>query len=164
MNRKGYTLIEIMLVVAIMGTIASVAPLFFTRVYELFTMTSTKMEIQRDVRAALDIINKNLRQASIDSITIDKESSLQPPYSKISFRKAGGSMTMSYYQEGNKLIMGRDGAARTLTENLSFISFTFPQSDDMSIISISLTVEKRAARGQKKAIHVAIEKVRIMNE
>lgn len=164
MNKKGYSLVEIMIVVAIIGLIASIAPVFFSKVYEFLTVSETQMTIQRDSRTALDIINRNLRQATISSIIVDRKSSDQPPYSRISFSKVNDVVEISYYQEGSKLMMKTDSRIKTLTENLGYLSFSFPRTDDLSIISVSMTVQKITSRGRKKAIHVAIEKIRIMND
>lgn len=165
MNKKGYTFAEVMITVAILGIVASTAPVFFSQVITFFTLSNAKMVIQRDARAVLDIINRNLRQASAESITIDRLSSDELPYSRITFTKEGDSDSISYYQQGKYLMMEVGSMLpKRLCENLRYLAFTFPRTDDMSILSVSLTVEKVAVRGQTKAIHVAIEKVRIMNE
>lgn len=165
MNKKGYTFAEVLITVAILGIVASIAPVFFNNMISFFTLTSSKMEIQRDARAVLDIMNRNLRQASIESVTVDRLSSDELPYSRITFTKVDETNSISYYQEGKDLMMDVGSMLpKKLCGNLRYLSFTFPRTDDLSIISVSLTVEKLAIRGQKKAIHVAIEKVRIMND
>lgn len=165
MNKKGYTFAEVMITVAILGIVASIAPVFFNNVISFFTLASSKMEIQRDARAVLDIMNRNLRQASIESVTVDRLSSAELPYSRVTFTKVDETDSISYYQEGKNLMMDVGSMLpKKLCGNLRYLSFTFPRTDDLSIISVSLTVEKRAIRGAKKAIHVAIEKVRIMND
>jgi prepilin-type N-terminal cleavage/methylation domain-containing protein len=163
-NIKGYSIIEIMVTVAILGTIASIAPMVFTKVYDFFKLSETKMVIQRDTRASLDIINRSLRQAEKSSIMIDSLSG-QPPCSRIRFKKINDTAYRSFYQQGTTL-MESYGATRAIkrADNLRFLAFSFPRSDDQDIISVSMTMEKVTTKGATKAIHVAIEKVRVMNE
>jgi hypothetical protein len=109
----------------------------------------------------LGLVNRNLRQAIGNSIVISERSG-QPPYSMITFTKQQGD-TMSFYQNNNKLVMTSGTMTKTLSSNLRYVAFSFPMSDDMSIISISLTMEKATFKGKSKAMHLAVEKVRIMN-
>ena len=70
---------------------------------------------------------------------------------------------MSFYQSGVNLIMQAGTMTKTLSTNLRYIAFSFPMSDDMTIVSISLTMEEATFQGRKKAMHLAVEKVRVMN-
>jgi prepilin-type N-terminal cleavage/methylation domain-containing protein len=164
-NNKGYSLVEIMLVVAVLGIISSIAPVLLTKTFEFFTLTTAKTTIQRDLRASMEMINKNLRQASAATIIIDQYSTDQPPCSRITFTKQNETTSYVFYQLGNKLMMGRGVvAAKKLCDNVRFISFTFPHSNDLTICSVAMTLEIQTYKGKSKAIHIAIEKVRIMNE
>lgn len=162
-SQKGFTLIEIMITVAILGVIASIAPDMFVKFYDFFFLSEARTVIQRDTRAALDLMNRNLRQATETSITIDSATG-QPPYSRVRFTKYGETTQRAYYQQGSQLMETAGTATKKVCDNLRYLSFTFPKSDDLGIISVSMTLEKIASKGQRKAIHVAIEKVRVMNE
>ena len=70
---------------------------------------------------------------------------------------------MTYYQSGNKLIQVGGTAASTLSGHLRYLAFTFPHSDDMTIVSVSVTLEEAIYEGQTKALHVASERVQVMN-
>ena len=50
-----------------------------------------------------------------------------------------------------------------ITGNLRYIAFTYPRSDDPTIISVAVTMEKATYEGGTKALELSIEKVRIMN-
>lgn len=163
LNMRGFTLPEVMVTVAILGAIATLTPDLFNKFFDFFYLSEARTTIQRDTRKALDLMNRNLRQAYIGSLIVDQATG-QPPYSRVQFIKVGESTLRSYYQSGNKLMEGTGSDSRMICENVRFLSFTFPKSDDLSIMSVSMTLEKIAARGTKKAIHVAIEKVRVMNE
>ena len=59
--------------------------------------------------------------------------------------------------------MQTGSAARQISDGLRYIAFTFPMSDDMGIVSVSLTMEKETFQGRSKAMHLAVEKIRVMN-
>lgn len=161
-NKKGMTMVELIITIAILGIIFSLGPLIFITVNRFYYLNRSRMEVQKDARILLSLVNRNLRQAQKNSIVIDQVSG-QPPYSRISFTKIQGTQ-MSFYQNNNGLYMTAGSVSKKLSENLRYIAFTFPMSDDMGIISISLTMERATYEGMTKAMHLAVEKVRVMNE
>jgi len=165
-SRRGFTLMEMMIVVAIMGVLVVAAPKTFTRVYQFVQLMTARVEIQKNARGALANINRDQRQALADSIVIDSVSG-QPPHSRITVTKynsAGGTETMSYYQQGNQLFQARGGVTgKMIANNLRYIASTYPRTDDDTILSISITFEKATYEGGTKALQMAVEKVRIMN-
>lgn len=163
---RGYTLVEVMIVVAIIGIMALIGPRLFLGLTRYFRMNSARHEIQRDSRNVLEIINRNLRQAESGSLAVSQQTG-QPPYSKISFDKfitTSTARSMSFYQSGETLYQVDNGSTRALCGNLRYIAFSYPRTDDATIISISLTLEKATFEGKSKALHLAVEKVRIMND
>ena len=160
-NKKGYTLTEMMIAVAILGIVMGTAPAIFLQVQRFNRIYEAKNSIQRDVRTSIDAITRNLRQAYSSGVVIDSASG-QPPYSRISFQSVNGK-TYSYYQQGTNLFQTVDSATNRLSENLRYIAFTFPRSDDPHIISVSITMEKATFEMRTKALQLSIEKVRIMN-
>jgi len=90
-----------------------------------------------------------------------------PPHSRITFTRYkpnGSTEIVSYYQSGKKLYMSTDGAAgKKVADDLRYIAFTYPKSDDGYIISISVTFERATYEGATKALQMAVEKVRVMN-
>jgi hypothetical protein len=50
-----------------------------------------------------------------------------------------------------------------LSKNLVYIAFTFPHTDDPTIVSVSLTMGKSIQLGKKKVLELTIQKVRVMN-
>ena len=60
--------------------------------------------------------------------------------------------------------MSTNGAAgKKVADDLRYIAFTYPKSDDGYIISISVTFERATYEGATKALQMAVEKVRVMN-
>ena len=158
---RGYTLMEMMLVVAILGTMISVGSTLLIQIQNFFLMTTARAEVQRDARASLDTINRFLRQAMYGTILIDTPGG-GGPYSRISFSHVDGR-SFSFYQSGNQLIQKVNGETTIISRNLIYIAFTFPRTDDPTIVSVSMTMGKNIQLGQRKFLELTIQKVRIMN-
>ncbi len=160
-KRGGYSLIELMMAVAIIGILATVGPTLLISLQNFFLMTSARYEIQRDGRVMLDTVNRYLRQAVSSTVVIDTPSG-QGPYSRVRFRHVDGRY-MEFHQTGSKLIQVIDNATTTVSSNLIYIAFTYPRTDDPSIISVSITMGKSIQLGRRKVLELTIQKVRIMN-
>ena len=152
---------EVLVVVAIMGILFTIGPGLFMQTHKFFVLNRTRIELQREARTALSLINRNLRQAQISTITIDQVSG-QPYYSRIEFTKIDGGW-QQYYQKGMYLYMVTN-STKTLTENLRYLAFAPMHSDELNIISVSLTLEEKIYDNRTKALHMASEKVMVMNE
>ncbi len=164
-RRRGYTLMELMVTVAILGTVVTVAGPLFLQTTNFWRLTSARYTIQRDVRTSLDTINRFTRQAQSGTVVIDSAPG-QPPCSRLQFEyeNAFGSVVpVSFYQQGKKLYMNNNGNVSMLSDSLAYIAFTYPRTDDTSIISVALTMQSPTYRGGKKALQLSIQKVRIMN-
>ena len=164
---QGYTLTEAMLVIAILGTVLGLGGTLMIQAQRYIRLNLARTEIQRESRATLSNINRELRQALASTVVIDQVTG-QPPQSRITFQhyKTDGSLqTVSYYQQGSKLYMklGSSGTGKIMGLPLRFLAFTYPQTDNDGIVSVSLTYESATYQGQTKALQMAVEKVRIMN-
>ncbi|MDE1977165.1 MAG: type II secretion system protein [Elusimicrobia bacterium] len=160
-RRLGYTLAEMMLVVAIVGIVASTGAYLLMHLNDFYQLTQANNDIERDARQCLDTMNRYIRQAEDLSITISTPAN-GGPYSRIDFTTADGR-SMAFYQSGDELIQVIGNTATVMSKHLAYIAFTFPQSDDPSIVSVSLTMGETIQRGQKKVLELTIEKVRVMN-
>ncbi len=164
---KGYTLMEMMVVVGVMGIVVLAAPRLFSGVYRFTQLAVARAEIQKNARASLSNLNRGLRQARADSVVVDQVAG-QPPHSRIAFTRYkpdGSTEAVSYYQTGKTLYISvGGGGGKKVADNLRYIAFTYPKTDDAYIISISLTFEKSTYEGGAKALQMAVEKVRIMNQ
>lgn len=161
-KRKGYTVTEMMMAVAIVGILFGVGAPILNQATKNFMMSTARMELQTEARSIMYLITRNLRQAKNSTITISRYNSSQPYYSKITFTKQDGKQ-YSFYQNNKQLVMQFGSMNRVLSNNLRYLAFTFPETSDMEIISISMTLQKNIYEGQKKALHMASEKVRVMN-
>lgn len=160
-QRLGYTLTEMMIVVAIMGIVSSTGPLLLTQLQNFYLMTTARNEIERDARASLDTINRYLRQARDSTIVIDTPSG-QGPYSRIRFTHIDGR-SMEFRQSGANLMQVIGNNTSTISRNVVYIAFTFPRTDDPTIVSVSMTMGKSIQLGRRKVLELTIQKVRVMN-
>lgn len=165
-DRKGYTVTELMLTVAILGILGSVAAPLLRNMTNFWRQTSARSDIQRDVRKSLDLINRFLRQARQGTVQIDQLSG-QPPYSRITFQTIQ-TQNLVFWQEGNELKMtlssGTATSTSVLSDKVGYIAFTYPRTDDISIVSVAITMQASTYLGAKKALQLSIEKVRVMNK
>jgi prepilin-type N-terminal cleavage/methylation domain-containing protein len=164
-KRKGYTLMEMMMTVAIMGIVMGIAAPLMLQMTNFWRLTSARYAIQRDVRTSLDTINRFTRQAQSATVVIDNASG-QPPFSRIRYNYTNtdeNTVVVSIYQDGKKLYINNNGSISMLSDSLAYIAFTYPRTDDISIISVAMTMQSPTYRGGKKALQLSIQKVRVMN-
>jgi prepilin-type N-terminal cleavage/methylation domain-containing protein len=159
-NRAGVTLAELLMVVAIIGIIILIVPRLLTQGVRFYLLHNAKIEIQRDARAGLDLVNRFLRQAESSTVVIDQATG-QPPYSRIRFTGIDGQ-NYKFYQQGTNLYQVARSSS-VISKNLRYIAFTYPRYDDPSIISVAMTMERATYQGGTKALELSIEKVRVMN-
>jgi len=157
---RGMTLTEVMMSVAIVGIIGVALTTLFLKWLQFWQVSRVNSEIQADARTCLELIDRNLRQATSTSVVVDAYSTAQPPYSRISFQKAGNPII--YYQNGQKLYEVAD-STRAISETLRCIQFVYPQTVDGSIINVGITMEKKIYGTNTRVIQMSIQKVRIMN-
>jgi len=159
-------LVELMIIVALIGILMSVGPNLLLNIFRFWRMQIARVDVNQNARKSLDLVNRTLRQSSASTITVSNRPS-QPPYSWIQFtvNKGTGPVVGNYgfYQEGKNLQYMKDGSTSTLADNLRYLAFTYPQSDDTDIIAVAMTFEEATYAGQTKALQLSIEKVRVMN-
>jgi prepilin-type N-terminal cleavage/methylation domain-containing protein len=160
-SRAGYTLTELMIVVAILGSVSTVGPLLLTQLQNFYLMNTARGEIGRDARTSLDFINRMLRQAVDGTIVIDTPSG-QGPYSRIRMRHVDGRY-LEFRQSGSDLLAVVGNNTSVLSKNLIYVAFTFPRSEDPTIVSVSLTMGKSIQLGRRKVLELTIQQVRVMN-
>jgi len=161
---KGVTLVELMITAAVLGILALAIPRLIINLYRFFSINIGRAEIQRDARISLDLMNRKIRQARASTVVVARYDTNQPYYSQVTFDTLTVS-TVTFWQQGQELKMKEGtGAARKLADNLRYLAFTYGETDNDHIMSISVTFEKTVYAGKSKALQMAVEKVRIMNE
>ncbi|MEF3279830.1 MAG: prepilin-type N-terminal cleavage/methylation domain-containing protein [Elusimicrobiota bacterium] len=163
MKRKAFTLTELMGVVAIIGILIATGVPVLNTINQNIMMSKTRLSLQQDARNIMFLITRVLREAQASSISISRQSSNEPFYSKITFSTIDGR-NYQFYQSGRDLMMIEGTKTMRLTSDLRYLAFVFPESSNMEILSVSITLEKDLFSAKKKALHMASEKVRIMND
>jgi prepilin-type N-terminal cleavage/methylation domain-containing protein len=161
-RRAGYSLVEVMMAVAILGIISTVGATMMLNANRYFILTKTRNDLQKEARAALYVMTRELRQGQANTIIIDRLSNTQPFYSRIRFTTMSGVAT-TYEQSGNKLIMIQGAHSNTLSTHVQYMAFTFPRSDLLSILGVSMTLQENIFQGRTKALHMASQQVQVMN-
>lgn len=162
-RRRGYTLVELLVVSAILAVVISMGSTLFVRINTFTRISVGKIETQRDVRNLMTLITREMRRALASKITLTRADATQPPYSKITFQNYLGE-TVSIWQSGRTLTLQKNGTTTFLSKNLRSLLFYFPSSDDMSLVSILLTMEKSDGTGRTQSLQLGGETVRILNE
>jgi len=157
----GISLVELMVVTAAISVLAIGLTSMMLNIMKFNRLNAVRINLQRDARGIMEIVTRSLRQAQSSTIVIDTVAG-QPPYSRITFTKAQGNV-VRYFQQGPRFIMQDGAVTRVLANNLRYLSFALPRTDDLTIVSVELTLEEAVDIMQKKALHMASEKVRIMN-
>jgi hypothetical protein len=111
----------------------------------------------------MSLITRVLKEATASSIVITRHNSSQMFYSKIKFSTIDGK-NYEFYQDGKNLVMKDGNITRVLSSDLRYLAFTLTESSDLYIVSISMTLERYLFSGKRKALHMASEKVMVMND
>ena len=156
--RRGFTLVEILVALAILGFVIAGAATFFTKMYDLWMINTYQTDIQQNARIAMDEMTKYIRQASsptiTNSIVIDRYDISESAGSLIRFHLLDGS-TIQYYQHSNQLYRnwtaaGGTSAETKMSDNLIGLYFIKENAqggaDDYSIHIATLTLQKGQQR------------------
>jgi type II secretory pathway pseudopilin PulG len=165
-SRAGYTLVEALLTVAVLGILFGLGANLLMSVNRYFLTTRTRLDLQRQARSMMYVMTREIRQAQNSTIVIDRLNISQPPCSRITFTKPNGTV-VSYWQNGNQLqtstITGGKTFTSTLSTSMGYLAFTVPRSDDMTIMSLSMTLQELTFQGQVKSLHTASQQIQVMN-
>jgi len=161
-HRRGVTLVEVLIAISILGVVFALGPSILTNITRFSRLSRARLETQRNARDGLNQINQSLRQAEASSIVISNETS-QSPFSSITFNTVDGR-TIKFFQKGDDLNFVQNGSTVAVADGLRYIAFSYPRTDNSKIVSVSVTFEKDTYQGGTKALQMAIEKVRIMND
>src|SRR3989339_1963559 len=82
---RGISLTELMVSVGILGLLVSVVGVFLINGIKFSRLSTSRGEIQRDARACIDLINRNLRQGQASTVTISRFDGSQPVCSMVAF-------------------------------------------------------------------------------
>lgn len=158
MGKKGFTLVEILVSVAIFAILIAAVSTVFLVGESSWQTNSVRMELQQELRKAMDWMKNDLRQTRDSAITGGPVVADGQPYTSITFYLpngvSGGSITWN--TDTTQFILGGtdnnqlqriEGAdTRVLALNIETLEFT-RQAATSGIIEVLLAAEKDTIKG-----------------
>lgn len=158
---RGSAFPEAILTVFLLFLVALMGAPLLTHGTRLFFLNRTRVEMGRQARDLLSHLVRNIRQARSASFVIDQIEG-QPYYSRIRFQRTDGALIV-FAQDGDAVKETVNGHPRDVAADVRFLTFFFPRSDDMTVVSVSMTLEKTTDRGRNRVLHVVSDKVRVLD-
>jgi len=123
-NKKGFSLIELMVVVVILGLIVLGLVTFFTGGARSWISGQSQLEAQRNARQAMDIMVREIREGesysgTTSSITVEIPALGLDPIHTVTYSLSGTTVS-------------RDGTP--LIDNVKKLEFTYPDASKIGII------------------------------
>lgn len=159
---SGFSLVEIMLFLAMVGILVLILPKFVLNFHRFFALNSTRLQLTGQSRDSLDGIERLISQGKASSVTVTRggptcsggvpcgagyplySTGNQTDFSAIQFNLgSAGNRQVSIWQDGRKLkILVEGSAEREFSNYLESIYFLYPDSSDDRTISVQLTLSK----------------------
>ncbi len=151
-NKKGFTLLELALVLAIFSIISAATFGFLTYARKSFYIGQGKVNLQHEVRKGLDEVVSNLREAKATTVSVPANGS---SYSTISFQTVDtiedegvdiGKVTFDEfpvaYSVNNSQLIKTQGATTTVIAN-DMLSIAFTRaSATPNVVNITINGRK----------------------
>jgi len=165
-KKKGFTLIELMVVVALLGILGYGIMKFFTNTYRIWWQASQQIDVQQKARAAMDEMTRFIRQARpVTGITVGEQAG-EDANTMITFTHIDGRQ-ISYYKSGDSLkrVVGV-GTATTdvIPEDLVSIYFILDSTMTPTQVDIStLAVQTPGIGGEQGSITFPRKRIFLRN-
>jgi len=158
-NEAGFTLVELLMAMAMISIIVGVTALLFTKSWELWKSAWTEMRVQQSARQVLERMAYEIRHARPGSVKIDSLTG-EANYSRIRFRHVG-TQRWTFYKQGYRLYSGRTsttlGAGVDWTSTTTFMAdgvealqFMFTNFQDVSVLDVGVTISQTSYQGRLK--------------
>jgi len=163
-REKGFTLIELALVVALLGILGYGIVMFFTNTFRNWWQASQQIDAQQKARVAMDEMTRFIRQARpVTGIVVGQQTG-EDVNSMITFTHIDGRQ-ISYYKSGDSLKRVVDGATtNAIPEDLVSIFFILDSTMTPSQLDIStFTVQTPGIGGQQGSITFPRKRIFLRN-
>ena len=160
-NHRGVTLVEVMTTVVIFSFILGICYALLISGSDSWETNSARIELQQELRKAMDWVSQDLRQAGSASITNVPADGTA--YTSITFRKSAGvsggnlvwdSSTTRYFLggTGGTQLLRQVGsqAASVIAQNIQSVQFS-RQASTANVVSVSLQTQKTTLRRKMMA-------------
>ena len=163
-KEKGFTLIELMVVVALLAVLGFGIVTFFTNTFKVWWQASQQIEAQQKARVAMDEMTRFIRQARpVTGITVSQQGG-EDPNTMISFTHID-ERQISYYKSGDSLKRVVDAATTdVIPEDLVSIYFVLDSTNSPTQVDISaFTVETPEIGGEQGSITFPRKRIFLRN-
>ena len=163
-KQKGFTLIELAIVVALLGILGYGIVTFFRNTFRTWWQTSQQIDAQQKARAAMDEMTRFIRQARPVVNIVVGEQVGEDPNTMISFPHIDGRQ-ISYFQSGDSLRRVVDGVTTdVIPEDLVSIAFVLDDPITPTQVSIlNLTVQTPGIGSEQGSITFPIKRIFLRN-
>jgi prepilin-type N-terminal cleavage/methylation domain-containing protein len=153
-NQKGFTMVEVLVTVLIFMLISAGIMTIVNSGNDIWQMNKASVELQQELRKAMDWMMNDLREAGTSSI-IDVPAD-GAAYTSITFSTptgvSGGSLTwdastINFALSSNQLIRTYGGTTRTLASRIVLLEFT-RQAASSEILEVTLRGQRAVPGGQ----------------
>ncbi len=144
---KGFTLVELVITVAIAGILGLGLVKFFKNTYDIWRMNTRQIDVQQQARTAMDEMSRFIRQSSAPASGMYPAPGEQDTY--ISFYLSDGRW-MKYYQDNDELKRVVNDATSTIVQRgLDSIYFIHSEGG-VRIASMTVSIGKQSITFDKK--------------
>ena len=163
-KQKGFTLIELAIVIALLAILGYGIVTFFRNTYRTWWQTSQQIDAQQKARVAMDEMTRFIRQARPVTEIVVGEQGGEDDNTMITFTHIDGRQ-FQYYKSGDSLQRVVDGTTTDLVpEDLVSVYFILDSTTSPTQVDIStLTVQTPGTGGEQGSIAFPRKRIFLRN-